>query len=86
MLHALHCVTSDSRLPTTVIVLALVMFCIANMPGNQAFGSRGTVVEGLFSTFVLAWQISIIGDFEMENYNTVRNQLGTACSLWQDSV
>ena len=54
-----------------VIVLALVAFCIVDMPANPAFANSDTITGGVLSSVFLAWQTSVMGDYEIGDYNTV---------------
>ena len=58
-----------------VIILALVAFCIVEMPGNPAFANSSTMPGGVLSSMFLAWQTSVMGAFEVGDYNTVLAKL-----------
>jgi hypothetical protein len=58
-----------------VIILALVAFCIVDMPGNPAFANSSTMLGGVLSSMFLAWQTSVMGAFEIGDYNTVLAKL-----------
>ena len=58
-----------------VIILALVAFCIVDMPGNPAFANSSTMLGGVLSSMFLAWQTSVMGAFEVGDYNTVLAKL-----------
>ena len=58
-----------------LFIIALVMFCIVDMPTNSAFADSNTVVGGVFSSLLLAWQTSVMGDFDIGDYNTLLAKL-----------
>ena len=58
-----------------VLILALVAFCIVDMPANPAFANSGTITGGVLSSMFLAWQTSVMGSFEVGDYNTVLAKL-----------
>ena len=58
-----------------VLILALVAFCIVDMPANPAFANGGTIAGGVLSSMFLAWQTSVMGSFEVGDYNTVLAKL-----------
>lgn len=58
-----------------VIILALVAFCIVDMPVNPAFADSSTITGGVLSSMFLAWQTSVMGDFDVGNYSTVLAKL-----------
>jgi hypothetical protein len=58
-----------------VIVLALVAFCIVDMPANAAFANGGTMPGGVLSSVFLAWQTSVMGAYEIGDYSTVLAKL-----------
>jgi len=58
-----------------VIILALVAFCIVGMPANPAFASGGTMPGGVLSSIFLAWQTSVMGAYEVGDYNTLLAKL-----------
>ena len=58
-----------------VLILALVAFCIVDMPSNPAFANSSTIADGVLSSMFLAWQTSVMGAFEVGDYNTVLAKL-----------
>ena len=58
-----------------VIILALVAFCIVDMPTNPAFANSSTMPGGVLSSVFLAWQTSVMGAYELSDYNTVLAKL-----------
>ena len=58
-----------------VIILALVAFCIVDMPANPAFANGGTIASGVLSSTFMAWQTSVMGEYEISDYSTVLAKL-----------
>ena len=56
-----------------VIIAALLFFNIANMPSSEGFGQCGTIAEGMTSSMLVAWQMGVMGDFDMFSYSNFRN-------------
>ena len=54
-----------------VIIVALMCFCIANMPHSEAFGEGDTFTSGVLSSLLIAYRTGVMGDFEFEDYSTV---------------
>ena len=59
-----------------IIIAALLFFNIANMPNSKRFGQRGTITEGLTTSFLTAWQMGVMGDFDMSSYGDSPNTGG----------
>lgn len=58
-----------------VIISALLFFNIINMPNSESFGQRGAITEGFGSSVLVAWQMGIMGDFDMSSYGNLRATL-----------
>eukprot|EP01046_Picozoa_sp_COSAG06_P024514 COSAG06_NODE_2001_length_7869_cov_25.334363_4_plen_124_part_00 len=58
-----------------VIMLALVAFCIVDMPANPAFAESSTMVGGVFSSMFLAWQTSVMGEYDIADYSTLASKV-----------
>jgi hypothetical protein len=56
-----------------VIIAALLNFNITNMPNSKSFGACGTITEGLSASFLTAWQMGVMGDFDMSSYGDAPN-------------
>ena len=52
---------------------ALLNFNITNMPNSKSFGACGTITEGLSASFLTAWQMGVMGDFDMSSYGDAPN-------------
>ena len=58
-----------------VIIVALMCFCIANMPHNDSFGEGDTFASGVLSSLLVAYQTGVMGDFDVDEYSTVTAKL-----------
>lgn len=56
-----------------VIIAALLLFNIANMPNSEGFGQAGTITDGMTSSMLVAWQMAVMGDFDMFSYGNSPN-------------
>ena len=56
-----------------IIIAALLFFNIANMPSSEGFGQSGTITDGMTSSVLVAWQMGVMGDFDMFSYSNFRN-------------
>lgn len=55
----------------SVFIIALLCFCIVNMPSSKAFADSSTITEAIASSLLVAWQMAVMGDFDMDNFSTV---------------
>ena len=60
----------------SIIIAALLFFNIVNMPNSKRFGQCGTLTEGLTTSFLTAWQMGVMGDFDMSSYGDSPNTGG----------
>ena len=58
-----------------VIIVALMCFCIVNMPYSKAFSDGDTFTGGVLSSLLVAWQTGVMGEFDMADYATTASQL-----------
>ena len=58
-----------------VIIVALMCFCIVNMPHNESFGEDDTFTSGVLSSLLVAYRTGVMGDFDFEDYSTVAAKL-----------
>ena len=58
-----------------VIIVALMCFCIVNMPHNEGFGEGDTITSGVLSSLLIAYQTGVMSDFDVDDYNTVAAKL-----------
>ena len=58
-----------------VIIVALMCFCIANMPHSKAFGEGDTFTSGVLSSLLIAYRTGVMGDFDFDDYSTVAAKL-----------
>ena len=58
-----------------VIIVALMCFCVVNMPHNEGFGERGTFTSGVLSSLLIAYRTGVMGDFDFDDYSTVAAKL-----------
>ena len=58
-----------------VIIVALMCFCIVNMPHSEAFGKGDTFISGVLSSLLIAYQTGVMSDFDVDDYNTVAAKL-----------
>ena len=58
-----------------VIIVALMCFCIANMPHIEAFGEDDTFTSGVLSSLLIAYRTGVMGDFDFDDYSTVAAKL-----------
>ena len=58
-----------------VIIVALMCFCVVNMPHNKGFGERNTFTSGVLSSLLVAYRTGVMGDFDFEDYSTVTAKL-----------
>ena len=58
-----------------VIIVALLCFCVVNMPHNEGFGERNTFTSGVLSSLLIAYRTGVMGDFDFDDYNTVAAKL-----------
>jgi len=58
-----------------VIIVALMCFCIANMPHNEGFADGDTFTSGVLSSLLIAYRTGVMGDFDFEDYSTVTAKL-----------
>ena len=58
-----------------VIIVALMCFCIVNMPNSGGFADANTLTSGVLSSLLIAWQTGVMSEFEISSYNTVMAQL-----------
>ena len=57
----------------SIIIFALVFFNIANMPNSEKFGQCGTITDGLTTSFLTAWQMGVMADFDTSSYGGSSN-------------
>ena len=58
-----------------VIIVALMCFCVVNMPHNEGFGERNTFTSGVLSSLLIAYRTGVMGDFDFDDYSTVTAKL-----------
>ena len=58
-----------------VIIVALMCFCVANMPHNESFGEGDTLTSGVLSSLLIAYRTGVMGDFDFDDYSTVAAKL-----------
>ena len=58
-----------------IIIVALMCFCIANMPHSEAFGEGDTFTSGVLSSLLVAYQTGVMSDFDVDDYSTVAAKL-----------
>ena len=58
-----------------VIIVALMCFCVVNMPHIEAFGEDDTFTSGVLSSLLIAYRTGVMGDFEFDDYSTVAAKL-----------
>ena len=58
-----------------VIIVALMCFCVVNMPHNEGFGERDTFTSGVLSSLLIAYRTGVMGDFDFDHYSTVTAKL-----------
>ena len=58
-----------------VIIVALMCFCVVNMPHNEGFGERDTFTSGVLSSLLIAYRTGVMGDFDFEDYSTIAAKL-----------
>ncbi len=59
-----------------VIIVALMCFCIVNMPHSEGFGERDTFTSGVLSSLLIAYQTGVMSEFDFEDdYSTVTAKL-----------
>ena len=58
-----------------VIIVALMCFCIVNMPHSEAFGEGDTFTSGVLSSLLIAYQTGVMSDFDVDDYSTVAAKL-----------
>ena len=58
-----------------VIIVALMCFCIVNMPHSEGFGERNTFTSGVLSSLLIAYRTGVMGDFDFDDYSTVAAKL-----------
>ena len=58
-----------------VIIVALMCFCIVNMPHNEGFADGDTFTSGVLSSLLIAYRTGVMGDFDFEDYSTVAAKL-----------
>ena len=58
-----------------VIIVALMCFCIANMPNNEGFADGDTFISGVLSSLLIAYQTGVMSDFDVDDYSTVTAKL-----------
>ena len=58
-----------------VIIVALMCFCVVNMPHSEGFGERNTFTSGVLSSLLIAYRTGVMGDFDFDDYSTVTAKL-----------
>ena len=58
-----------------VIIVALMCFCVVNMPHNEAFGEGDTFTSGVLSSLLIAYRTGVMSEFDFEDYSTVTAKL-----------
>ena len=58
-----------------VIIVALMCFCVVNMPHIEAFGEDDTFTSGVLSSLLIAYRTGVMGDFDFDDYSTVTAKL-----------
>ena len=58
-----------------VIIVALMCFCVVNMPHIEAFGEGDTFTSGVLSSLLIAYRTGVMGDFDFDDYSTVTAKL-----------
>ena len=58
-----------------VIIVALMCFCIVNMPHNEAFGQGDTFTSGVLSSLLIAYRTGVMSEFDFDDYSTVMAKL-----------
>ena len=58
-----------------VIIVALMCFCIVNMPHNEGFADADTIMSGVLSSLLVAWETGAMSEFEISSYSTVTAKL-----------
>ena len=58
-----------------VIIVALMCFCVVNMPHTEAFGEDDTFTSGVLSSLLIAYRTGVMGDFDFDDYSTVTAKL-----------
>ena len=58
-----------------VIIIALMCFCIVNMPHSEAFGEGDTFTSGVLSSLLIAYRTGVMGDFDFDDYSTLTAKL-----------
>ena len=58
-----------------VIIVALMCFCVVNMPHNEGFGERNTFTSGVLSSLLIAYRTGVMGDFDFDDYSTLTAKL-----------
>ena len=58
-----------------IIIVALMCFCIVNMPNNEGFADADTITSGVLSSLLVAWETGVMSEFEISSYSTVMAQL-----------
>ena len=53
-----------------VIIVALMCFCIVNMPHNEGFADADTITSGVLSSLLIAWQTGVMSEFDVDDYGT----------------
>ena len=58
-----------------VIIVALMCFCVVNMPHIEAFGEGDTFTSGVMSSLLIAYRTGVMGDFDFDDYSTLTAKL-----------
>ena len=58
-----------------VIIVALMCFCVVNMPQNESFGEGDTFTSGVLSSLLVAYQTGVMSEFDVDEYSTVTAKL-----------
>ena len=58
-----------------VMIVALMCFCIINMPHNDGFADGATFTNGVLSSLLIAYQTGVMGEFDADDYSTVAAKL-----------
>ena len=58
-----------------VIIVALMCFCVVNMPHSKAFGEGDTFISGVLSSLLIAYRTGVMSEFDFDDYSTVTAKL-----------
>ena len=58
-----------------VIIVALMCFCIVNMPHSEGFAEGDTFTSGVLSSLLIAYRTGVMSEFDFDDYSTVTAKL-----------